>query len=211
MYYKDNPKHIRTRTVGSRKPAPSSTHLLKGDPDSATSPSKYCCSLNSHQAVRSNVSSLESTRSLSVLSQSSRKKSEPREAAARSPLPVSDGSPGSPSSSDGEESKKSKRKKLKKKKDRNSRKKDSDGEMRPAEAKVRERTRESLRSVASTSTKTETRKSSPEKSRSPQKEAAERRQSVQSVQEDSRKSSVGVINRRQSVTNYDLIDALRQN
>ena len=41
MYYKDNPKHIRTRTVGSRKPAPSSTHLLKGDPDSATSPSKY--------------------------------------------------------------------------------------------------------------------------------------------------------------------------
>merc|ERR1711879_795875 len=45
-------------------------------------------------------------------------------------------------------------------------------------------------------------------SRSPQKEAAERRQSVQSVQEDSRKSSVGVINRRQSVTNYDLIDAL---
>ena len=41
MYYKDNPKHIRTRTVGSRKPAPTSTHLLKGDPDSATSPSKY--------------------------------------------------------------------------------------------------------------------------------------------------------------------------
>lgn len=43
MYYKDNPKHIRTRTVGSRKPAPASTHLLKGDPDSATSPSKYLC------------------------------------------------------------------------------------------------------------------------------------------------------------------------
>ena len=210
MYYKDNPKHIRTRTVGSRKPAPSSTHLLKGDPDSATSPSKYCCSLYTHQAVRSNVSSLESSRSLSVLSQSSRKKSEPREASNRSPHPVSDGSPGSPSSSDGEESKKSKRKKLKKKKDRNSRKKDSDGEMRPAEAKARERTRESLRSVPS-STKTETRKSSPEKSRSPQKEAAERRQSVQSVPEDNRKPSVGVINRRQSVTNYDLIDALRQN
>ena len=44
MYYKDNPKHIRTRTVGSRKPAPTSTHLLKGDPDSATSPSKYSIS-----------------------------------------------------------------------------------------------------------------------------------------------------------------------
>ena len=27
--------------MGSRKPAPTSTHLLKGDPDSATSPSKY--------------------------------------------------------------------------------------------------------------------------------------------------------------------------
>jgi hypothetical protein len=32
---------VRTRTVGSRKPPPTSTHLLKGDPDSATSPSKY--------------------------------------------------------------------------------------------------------------------------------------------------------------------------
>ena len=31
----------RIRTVGSRKPPPTSTHLLKGDPDSATSPSKY--------------------------------------------------------------------------------------------------------------------------------------------------------------------------
>ena len=54
MYYKDNPKHIRTRTVGSRKPAPTSTHLLKGDPDSATSPSKYPCHLSlkmTHQAV----------------------------------------------------------------------------------------------------------------------------------------------------------------
>lgn len=30
----------RRRTVGSRKPPPATTHLLKGDPDSATSPSK---------------------------------------------------------------------------------------------------------------------------------------------------------------------------
>ena len=51
MYYKDNPKQIRTRTVGSRKPAPASTHLLKGDPDSATSPSKYDRAAVTHQAM----------------------------------------------------------------------------------------------------------------------------------------------------------------
>ena len=45
MYYKDNPKDIRNRTVGSRKPPPTTTHLLKGDPDSATSPSKYSLSI----------------------------------------------------------------------------------------------------------------------------------------------------------------------
>lgn len=40
-YYKDHPQDIRHRTVQSRRPAPQSTHLIKGDPDSATSPSKY--------------------------------------------------------------------------------------------------------------------------------------------------------------------------
>ena len=110
MYYKDNPKHIRTRTVGSRKPAPSSTHLLKGDPDSATSPSKYSCSLSTHQAERSNVSSLESSRRRG---RSSRSSVSSRLEAPRTPHPakVSDGSLGSPSSSDGEEREKSKRNK----------------------------------------------------------------------------------------------------
>ncbi|TRY79118.1 hypothetical protein TCAL_09905 [Tigriopus californicus] len=40
-YYKEHPQDIRHRTVQSRRPAPQSTHLIKGDPDSATSPSKY--------------------------------------------------------------------------------------------------------------------------------------------------------------------------
>jgi len=42
MFYRDHPQDIRHRTVQSRKPPPMSTHLIKGDPDSATSPSKYC-------------------------------------------------------------------------------------------------------------------------------------------------------------------------
>lgn len=41
MFYRDHPQDIRHRTVQSRKPPPMSTHLIKGDPDSATSPSKY--------------------------------------------------------------------------------------------------------------------------------------------------------------------------
>jgi hypothetical protein len=40
-YYRDHPQDIRHRTVQSRKPPPVATHLIKGDPDSATSPSKY--------------------------------------------------------------------------------------------------------------------------------------------------------------------------
>ena len=70
--------------------------------------------------------------------------------------------------------------------------------------KSKDKRKESLRSGS----KTEARRS-PEKIKSPQKEAADRRQSVQ--EETARKSSLGVINRRQSVTNYDLIDALREN
>ena len=41
IFYNKFKHYVRVRTVGSRKPAPASTHLLKGDPDSATSPSKY--------------------------------------------------------------------------------------------------------------------------------------------------------------------------
>ena len=41
MYYRDHPQDIRHRTVQSRKPPPVATHLIRGDPDSATSPSKY--------------------------------------------------------------------------------------------------------------------------------------------------------------------------
>ena len=40
-FYRDHPQDIRHRTIQSRKPPPLSTHLMKGDPDSATSPSKY--------------------------------------------------------------------------------------------------------------------------------------------------------------------------
>ena len=40
-YYRDHPQDIRHRTVQSRRPPPTSTALIKGDPDSATSPSKY--------------------------------------------------------------------------------------------------------------------------------------------------------------------------
>ena len=40
-FYRDHPQDIRHRTVQSRRPPPISTHLIKGDPDSATSPSKY--------------------------------------------------------------------------------------------------------------------------------------------------------------------------
>lgn len=40
-FYRDHPQDIRHRTVQSRKPPPINTHLIKGDPDSATSPSKY--------------------------------------------------------------------------------------------------------------------------------------------------------------------------
>ena len=40
-FYKDHPQDIRHRTVQSRRPPPVTTHLIKGDPDSATSPSKY--------------------------------------------------------------------------------------------------------------------------------------------------------------------------
>lgn len=40
-YYRDHPQDIRHRTVQSRRPPPVTTHLIKGDPDSATSPSKY--------------------------------------------------------------------------------------------------------------------------------------------------------------------------
>ena len=39
-YYRDHPQDIRHRTVQSRRPPPPQTHLIKGDPDSATSPSK---------------------------------------------------------------------------------------------------------------------------------------------------------------------------
>ena len=41
LFYRDHPQDIRHRTVQSRKPPPQSTHLIRGDPDSATSPSKY--------------------------------------------------------------------------------------------------------------------------------------------------------------------------
>ena len=41
MFYRDHPQDIRHRTVQSRKPPPMTTHLIRGDPDSATSPSKY--------------------------------------------------------------------------------------------------------------------------------------------------------------------------
>ncbi|XP_071748221.1 uncharacterized protein [Lepeophtheirus salmonis] len=37
-YYQDHPQDIRHRTIQSRKPQPIGTHLIKGDPDSATSP-----------------------------------------------------------------------------------------------------------------------------------------------------------------------------
>ncbi len=40
-FYRDHPQDIRHRTVQSRRPPPTTTHLIKGDPDSATSPSKY--------------------------------------------------------------------------------------------------------------------------------------------------------------------------
>lgn len=40
-YYRDHPQDIRHRTVQSRRPPPLTSHLVKGDPDSATSPSKY--------------------------------------------------------------------------------------------------------------------------------------------------------------------------
>jgi hypothetical protein len=40
-YYRDHPQDIRHRTVNSRKPPPLATRLMKADPDSATSPSKY--------------------------------------------------------------------------------------------------------------------------------------------------------------------------
>ena len=40
-FYKDHPQDIRHRTIQSRRPPPIVTHLIKGDPDSATSPSKY--------------------------------------------------------------------------------------------------------------------------------------------------------------------------
>lgn len=40
-YYRDHPQDIRHRTVQSRKPPPLPTKLIKADPDSATSPSKY--------------------------------------------------------------------------------------------------------------------------------------------------------------------------
>ena len=40
-FYRDHPQDIRHRTIQSRKPPPMATHLMKGDPDSATSPSKY--------------------------------------------------------------------------------------------------------------------------------------------------------------------------
>ena len=35
-YYRDHPQDIRHRTVQSRRPPPPQTHLIKGDPDSAT-------------------------------------------------------------------------------------------------------------------------------------------------------------------------------
>ena len=40
-YYRDHPQDVRHRTVQSRKPPPMATRLIKADPDSATSPSKY--------------------------------------------------------------------------------------------------------------------------------------------------------------------------
>ena len=40
-YYRDHPQDIRHRTVQSRKPPPLQTNLMRADPDSATSPSKY--------------------------------------------------------------------------------------------------------------------------------------------------------------------------
>ena len=40
-YYRDHPQDIRHRTVQSRKPPPLPSKLIKSDPDSATSPSKY--------------------------------------------------------------------------------------------------------------------------------------------------------------------------
>lgn len=40
-YYRDHPQDIRHRTVQSRKPPPLQTKLMRADPDSATSPSKY--------------------------------------------------------------------------------------------------------------------------------------------------------------------------
>ncbi len=40
-FYRDHPQDIRHRTVQSRRPPPVTSHLIKGDPDSATSPSKY--------------------------------------------------------------------------------------------------------------------------------------------------------------------------
>ena len=40
-YYRDHPQDVRHRTVQSRKPPPMATRLIKADPDSATSPSKF--------------------------------------------------------------------------------------------------------------------------------------------------------------------------
>ena len=40
-YYREHPQDIRHRTVQSRKPPPLPSKLIKSDPDSATSPSKY--------------------------------------------------------------------------------------------------------------------------------------------------------------------------
>ena len=103
MYYRDNPTAIRTRTVASRKPPPTTTHLLKGDPDSATSPSKYRPSLSN--VVSEGVGG----------------------STAR--LPLSDGTPGFGSSTDEDQRRTTnKRKRFRKRKTKKSPKKADSGQ-----------------------------------------------------------------------------------
>lgn len=202
MYYKDNPKHIRTRTVGSRKPAPTSTHLLKGDPDSATSPSKYSIPMvMTHQALVSSESASRITLDSRLSSKKQVIKSEENN------NNLSDGaSPGFRSSSGEEESSKAlRRKKLKKKKERDFRKRESD-----TDTMNNNNVKEELPRRKKDQGRDGRKSSSPDKSHFSIK------QKYQSKDSPDRKISLSEENkptfprRASTFTNYDLADALRK-